>query len=47
MANTSFGNTAVFLFLPRPAMRLLKMARWIRRDCQLSPRPKPKVTNGV
>ncbi|MNQ93400.1 hypothetical protein D3C85_1088660 [compost metagenome] len=47
MANTSFGNTAVFLFLPRPAMRLPRMARWMRRDSQLSPRPKPKVTKGV
>ena len=38
------GGLAV---LPSPAMRFFRIERWIRRDSQLVPRPKPKVTNGV
>lgn len=36
-----------FTVLPKPAIRLRKIACWIMRDCQLVPKPKPKVTKGV
>lgn len=42
-----FREDRSFTVLPVPAMRLRRMDCWIKRDSQLVPRPKPKVTNGV
>ncbi len=43
----SLGKIAVRPSLPRPRMRIWRIARWISRSSQPVPSPKPTDVNGV